>query len=251
MYCIPFKSEATARNLARDLEFSLEDAPHPLCLLAATELQDYLQEQQEWQHNFGLPGATDGSRVVGKMFGVLAVRKPDGSLAYLAAFSGKLAGSNQHTHFVPPVFDTLAEGGFVNAGMRQLTAINEQLRALTGPDVDQLEIDRLKTLRKNHSTHLQQQIFTQYQFVNKTGQRQNLLSLFKAAGYQQPPAGAGECAAPKLLQYAFLHGLTPLALTEFWWGLSPKSATWKHRHFYAPCKEKCAPILAFMLGTEA
>ncbi|RZJ17244.1 MAG: pseudouridylate synthase, partial [Acinetobacter sp.] len=65
--------------------------------------------------------------------------------------------------------------------------------------------------------------------------------------YKNPPAGAGECAAPKLLQYAFQHHFKPLALTEFWWGQSPKSATWKHKHFYAPCKEKCGPILKHML----
>lgn len=250
MYCIPFKNEAGAAALARDLEFSLAENPHPLCLLAATELQEYLRYQQEWQHNFGLAAPT-GGRVAGKMFGVLAVRKPDGALAYLAAFSGKLAGANHHARFVPPVFDTLADGGFVNTGMQQLTAINAAIHALDGHPSNAPEIDRLKAARKTHSVHLQQRIFEHYHFVNKAGRRKALLSLFKTAGYQQPPAGAGECAAPKLLQYAFQHGLTPLALTEFWWGLSPKSATWKHGHFYAPCREKCAPILAFMLGNEA
>lgn len=250
MHCIPFKNEAAAAALARGLVFSLAENPHPLCLLAATELQDYLRHQQEWQHNFGLSAATSG-RVVGKMFGVLAVRMADGTPAYLAAFSGKLAGANHHARFVPPVFDTLADGGFVNTGMQQLTAINTAIQALGGQAANAPEIDRLKAARKSHSIHLQQRIFEHYHFINKAGRRKTLLSLFKTAGYQQPPAGAGECAAPKLLQYAFQHGLTPLALTEFWWGLSPKSATWKHGHFYAPCREKCAPILVFMLGDEA
>src|SRR4051794_24529671 len=69
--------------------------PHPLCLLAAEQLQVYLQNQEEWQHNFGLTEGKEGS-IIGKMFGVLVVRNQQNELGYLAAFSGKLGGSNHH-----------------------------------------------------------------------------------------------------------------------------------------------------------
>ena len=62
-----------------------------------------------------------------------------------------------------------------------------------------------------------------------------------------PPAGAGECAAPKLLQYAFQQQLTPLAMAEFWWGASPKSEMKKHQQYYPACSGKCQPILKHML----
>src|SRR5690606_19855660 len=62
-----------------------------------------------------------------------------------------------------------------------------------------------------------------------------------------PPAGAGECAAPKLLQYAYQNQLKPLALAEFWWGAPPKSQVRKHKEFYPSCRSKCEPILGHML----
>jgi len=65
--------------------------------------------------------------------------------------------------------------------------------------------------------------------------------------FGKPPAAAGECATPKLLQYAFLNGLRPVAMAEFWWGAPPKSEIRKHRQFYPACTGKCKPILEHML----
>ncbi|WP_316814804.1 hypothetical protein [Pedobacter nyackensis] len=246
----PFSESTEITELAANLSFSLETELHPLCQLAATQLQFHLKHQQDWEHNFGLLAGVEGA-VIGKMFGVLVVRNKEGKLGYIAAFSGKLAGRNHHAKFVPPIFDGLEAGGFVNAGMEELSRINEKIRKLEESietPVLLQEIQCLKTLRKNHSTALQDQIFEQYNFLNKAGQSKNLMEAFRHTAAQKPPAGAGECAAPKLLQYAFLNKMEPLAMAEFWWGLSPKSAYWKHGEFYAPCREKCAPILAHMLS---
>jgi tRNA pseudouridine32 synthase/23S rRNA pseudouridine746 synthase len=245
----PFNGSIEIEALAAGLTFSLTDEQHPLCVLAANELQLYLHHQQEWVHNFGLSSDTEGM-VIGKMFGVLVVRTKEGVLGYLAAFSGKLAGKNHHDKFVPPIFDGLAAGGFLNIGMEELTKMNKEISHLESLN-DQTyssEIERLKTFRKNYSNALQDRIFEQYHFLNKAGVSKSLLKAFEHTVAQKPPAGAGECAAPKLLQYAFRHGMESLALAEFWWGLSPKSAYWKHGHFYPPCREKCEPILAHMLA---
>jgi tRNA pseudouridine32 synthase/23S rRNA pseudouridine746 synthase len=245
-----FDESTTANALATGLTFSIDaDAPHPLCRLAASQLQSHLEYQQEWKHNFGLSAEAEGA-IIGKMFGVLAVRTKENELGYLSAFSGKLAGANHHAGFVPPIFDTLAEGGFVNSGMTQLTQMVDKINALAAadPEANAAQIHLLKTQRKNHSISLQNKIFEQYHFLNKTGASKSLVEIFENTVYKKPPAGAGECAAPKLLQYAFRHEMEPLALAEFWWGLSPKSVTWQHGHFYAPCREKCAPILAHMLA---
>ncbi len=107
------------------------------------------------------------------------------------------------------------------------------------------EINLLKDQRKKKSHGLQQQLFESYQFLNCAGESKSLRAIFQNA---KPVSGAGECAAPKLLQYAFLNQLKPMALTEFWWGKSPKSANRKHGHFYPPCEEKCRPILGHMLA---
>jgi len=117
----------------------------------------------------------------------------------------------------------------------------EKLNSLTD------EVASIKKQRKDFSNALQQQLFSHYQFLNKEGVQKNLADIFQDTAQQIPPAGAGECAAPKLLHYAFKHGMRPLALTEFWWGESPKSEIRKHKHFYAACLGKCQPILAHML----
>lgn len=109
------------------------------------------------------------------------------------------------------------------------------------------EMEVLREERKLKSAALQQRLFDQYNFLNKEGDTKNVLDIFATTAAGKPPAGAGECAAPKLLQYAFQHQLKPLSFAEFWWGQSPVSEVRKHGHFYAACRGKCEPILAHML----
>lgn len=109
------------------------------------------------------------------------------------------------------------------------------------------QIGTLKKKRRKMSVSLQQQIFDEYYFLNGHHVRKSLGAIFE----EQPPAGAGECAAPKLLHFAFLNNLKPVALAEFWWGASPKSEIRKHGMFYPACRGKCEPILGHMLeGVE-
>lgn len=216
---------------------------------AAEHLQIHLQQQTDWAHNFGLQDGQPGD-IIGKMFGVLVVKTPQNEVGYLAGYSGKLAGGYHQPMFVPPVFDGLTEGSFLNLGMTELTRINQEIEALLVRNTpeNQFLINQLKQTRREKSAAIQNQIFDNYRFLNRQGDQKNLRDIF--IGYRQtkPPSGAGECAAPRLLQYAFQQSMVPLALAEFWWGLSPKSDFWKHRHFYPACQEKCKPILAFMLG---
>lgn len=245
-FFIPFPSSV---SLPSDPFLFNETNPvHPLCELASKDLQLHLLTQTEWNHNFGLSVEQEG-QVIGKMFGVLIVSNEYNQLGYLAAFSGKLAGQNHFSNFVPPVFDTLSENSFVNDGMIKLSRINEQIKRLEEdlPSHHFEEIEFLKAERKDHSVVLQERIFNNYIFLNTSGKQKSLKDIFQTAGFKNPPSGAGECAAPKLLQFAFLNKLKPIALAEFWWGLSPKSETWKHKQFYSPCKEKCEPILKHML----
>jgi tRNA pseudouridine32 synthase / 23S rRNA pseudouridine746 synthase len=101
------------------------------------------------------------------------------------------------------------------------------------------EINQLKEERRLKSGALQQKLFAEYSFLNQFGERKSIGEIFN----NNPPAGAGECAAPKLLHYAFENQLTPIAMAEFWWGQSPKSEIRKHKQFYPACKSKCEPIL--------
>lgn len=109
------------------------------------------------------------------------------------------------------------------------------------------EINLLKDMRKTLSGSLQSKLFERYLFLNINGGLKNLHDIFDNTAQRTPPAGSGECAAPKLLHYAFKWGMRPLALAEFWWGASPKSEIRQHKNFYPACQGKCQPILEHML----
>jgi tRNA pseudouridine32 synthase / 23S rRNA pseudouridine746 synthase len=246
-YFIPFNESIAPDSLPQNLNSPFGNVQSPICLLAVEKLQDYLLNQQDWTHNFGLDDTQTGT-IIGKMFGVLVVKTEKDELGYLAAFSGKLAGRNQHLRFVPPVFDTLQEGSFLTEGMIQLLEINRDIKRLESQTiVDKPTVEALKKLRKSNSIALQDKLFDQYHFLNKALESKPLRDIFHDYANQKPPSAAGECAAPKLFQYAFQHNMTPIAIAEFWWGLSPKSEHWQHKKFYPACQEKCAPILKHML----
>ena len=109
------------------------------------------------------------------------------------------------------------------------------------------KIAELKSERQRRSSALQMQLFEQFRILNSRGEVKTLVELFAPTHQLVPPAGAGECAAPKLLQYAYLNGYTPIAMAEFWQGASPRGEVRHHDAFYPACNGKCKPILLFML----
>jgi tRNA pseudouridine32 synthase/23S rRNA pseudouridine746 synthase len=108
------------------------------------------------------------------------------------------------------------------------------------------KIESLKKERKEKSNYLQQTLFSKYAFLNQKKELKNLLDIFNDPTIK-PPAGAGECSAPKLLNYAFANDLKPITMAEFWWGISPNSAVRKHKNYYPACQSRCKPILSHML----
>lgn len=128
---IAFQQDISGIALPEKFTFPFYYEPHELSKIAAKALQDYLETQTDFEHNFGLSDTQDGL-AIGKMFGVLVVQNTDGQLGYLWAFSGKLAERNHHPFFVPTVFDMLEENSFFLIGIKELTAINLE--------VDELEV---------------------------------------------------------------------------------------------------------------
>ncbi|PQJ62875.1 RluA family pseudouridine synthase [Photobacterium angustum] len=118
-----------------------------------------------------------------------------------------------------------------------LQSLSEQLEA------DTTALAELKAKQSKLAAQLEQTIHRQYRFVDQFGEYKDLNQLF-----DEPLRGAGDCAIVKLLQYAFNHQLTPLAMANFWWGKSPAPQMLKHAYFYEASKNKCAPILAHMLS---
>ena len=312
-----FQTSIAGIELPRLFTYPFHYTPHPLCVMAAGEVQAYINKQTRWKEELDK----------GKMFGVLIVRTSNGQTGYLAAFSGNLCGSNSHSFFVPPVYDLLKPDGFFKIEEEQISAINHQIgqlqncdrylelqqkmeretassqqalsearkvlkaakekreqRRLHRPNENEQaamiresqyqkaefkrlerywkeqiseiktelesfssQIEALKAERRNRSAALQQKLFQQFNFLNSNGETKNLCAIFEETVQKTPPAGAGECAAPKLLQYAYLSGLSPIAMAEFWWGESPKTEIRHHGYYYPSCRGKCEPILRHML----
>ena len=256
----------------------------------------------------------------GKMFGVLLVDGDTtdvrvhklGEFAFLAAYSGLLAGRNDWEWFVPPVYDAQQPDGHFKRTERAISSINERIKELEGKLVEEErrnkesrqaiddyrrkmqaakvlrdtrrlhhnlspeeeaaliresqfmkaelhrmkkrladaspiadELEDLRRKRREMSEDLQRWLFTQYKLLNYKGEEKTVLEIFYP---QLPPAATGDCCAPKLLQYAYAHGLKPLQLTEFWWGESPKQEIRHHLHFYPPCKGRCIPLMRWMIN---
>ena len=321
-----FKKPVSYLALPEKFTYPFHYTPHPLCVLAAEEVKEYIASRKEWQEELAS----------GKMFGVLIVQTDNGitnnkenQIGYLAAFSGNLGGKNLHPYFVPPVYDLLQPEGFFKIEEEQISAINIRIRELensgsyldskekwkieteqakavlnqakaelkmakeareirrqSSPELSEeeqasliresqyqkaeykrlekewkkrleeletevrhfdIEIERLKTERKERSAALQRKLFEQFRMLNAQGEVKDLYTIFEQTVQKVPPAGAGECALPKLLQYAYLHQLKPLAMAEFWWGDSPKNEIRHHGYYYPSCKGKCEPILQHML----
>ena len=207
--------------------------PHPLCQLAAKEVQAYIATHDDIK--------TDADN--GKMFGVLVVESEgkSGQYDFLAAYSGLLAGRNDWEYFVPPVFDAQQPDGHFKTMEREISAISRN------PD----DPRDTKTL----SQELQLWLFHQYQLLNAYGESKDLVDIWQSyytreklrKKYPLPPGGTGDCCAPKLLQYAYQQGLKPVCMAEFWWGKSTKEELRQHGNFYPACRGKCKPILTWML----
>lgn len=119
-------------------------------------------------------------------------------------------------------------------------------------DILEREIEALKRERHEGSDALQRWLFDQYVMLNAKGMRRTLIDIFARFNGTLPPAGAGDCCAPKLLQFAYAHKLRPVSLAEFWLGAPPPTEVRRHLQFYPPCRSKCYPILQFMLqGLDA
>ena len=202
--------------------------PHPLCREAAAEVQQYIAAHKEIR--------SDADR--GKMFGVLIVESSDG-LAFLAAYSGLLAGRNDWDYFVPPVYDAQQPDGHFKTTEREIS-LATHLSPLTS---------------KQMSQELQLWLFHQYQLLNAHGETKDLVDIWQSyysrpkllQKFPLPPGGTGDCCAPKLLQYAYQHGLKPVCMAEFWWGAPTKEELRQHLNYYPACRGKCKPILTWML----
>ena len=141
------------------------------------------------------------------------------------------------------------ESQFAKAEFKRAVAVWKNRIAVYEAELKRLneQLSLMKEERRQRSAALQEWLFGQFRVLNAYGQEKCLLDIFREHGSPMPPAGAGECAAPKLLQYAYLNGYRPLSMAEFWVGKTPTGEVRRDGCFYGSCKSKCEPILSYML----
>lgn len=143
----------------------------------------------------------------------------------------------------------IKQSQFEKAEIKRLEKrLNDSIVAQQSKIDDMLSVvESLKSERKRRSADLQYWLFEQFVVYNSKNVSMTLNQIFKHALDKYPPAGAGECAAPKMLQFAYLNNLKPICMGEFWWGPSPENEVRHQGFFYPSCHNKCEPILNFML----
>ena len=334
---IPASQYSNDKDLPQAFAYPHWYEPHPIAIWTSNQLRSQINESPHLG-DFGLlvnsTAIADDVAAVGKMFGVLVVRIPNGQLGFLKAYSGSLPGALPNDGFCPPIYNRFDRHSFYQRDEAELNDINRQVERLEAnpernrllsqlesiqmacadqisqakqqqkaerkkrqlqrqeqqsrlsPDeyqalderlmqegaaiqrqlkrlkaetketirqaqalVDDCEgrIKELKDRRKLKSCAVQNRLFDNYQFLNIQGQRKSLLPIFANTPLERPPGGAGDCAAPKLLQHAFSRGYQPIAMAEFWWGKSPLTEMRRHNLYYPACRGKCQPILEHML----
>ena len=142
--------------------------------------------------------------------------------------------------------EMIRESQFMKAELRRRRKAMEQADSTLNTQHSTF-LKSLQRKRKQMSDELQRWLFSAYRMLNAEGEERDLIDIFREYTHAMPPAGAGDCCAPKLLQYAYQHRLRPVCMAEFWWGESPASEIRHHLHYYPACRSKCLPILTHML----
>ena len=142
--------------------------------------------------------------------------------------------------------EMIRESQFMKAELRRRRKAMEQAESTLNTQHSTF-LKSLQRKRKQMSDELQRWLFSAYRMLNAKGEERDLIDIFREYTHAMPPTGAGDCCAPKLLQYAYLHHLRPVCMAEFWWGESPASEIRHHLHYYPACRSKCLPILTHML----
>ena len=142
--------------------------------------------------------------------------------------------------------EMIRESQFMKAELRRRRKAMEQADSILNTQHSTF-LKSLQRKRKQMSDELQRWLFSAYRMLNAKGEERDLIDIFREYTHAMPPAGAGDCCAPKLLQYAYQHRLRPVCMAEFWWGESPASEIRHHLHYYPACRSKCLPILTHML----
>jgi len=184
--------------------------------------------------------STDG-RASGKMLGVLTCS--DGSV--LHAFSGLLGGTAYCPGWVGPVRTPLEDSSDYSDRFQKIV---EHVKAAA--ESEEPERGEHRRIHRKLSAQLSAELEDSIVLRNSRDQSARLRDVL-ALQPARASGGVGDCAAPKLLMAAFERGLRPAAMAEVWHEAPARRHARprrrEHGSFHQACKERCAPIMGFLL----
>ena len=201
---------------------------------------DYLVSDEDADPLLSFDHLFPGDR--GHMFGVLECIDRGGEVHVLRAFSSLRGGVRKIDGWVPPIHtDEMWESVVLPTQAR----IKELTFEMNEHDPASRDYEKLFEERKRISTELVTRVQDELVLTNFRGERRGLKQVHPTP--EKIPGGVGDCCGPKLLNFAARHDLKPLGLSEFYWGAATPSGSKVQGEFYSCCREKCQPILGFML----
>ena len=150
--------------------------------------------------------------------------------------------------FVPSIVSSEKIDKALEENDFKIHELTDQINKLTLVNKTSPEIKALSEKRTSLTDESLRKVFSLYEFIRYDGKKISLNKIIQAHNNHLPPTGTGDCCAPKLLSYAFEHGLEPVSMDEVYYGRDTAHKT--NGTSYAPCDERCGYILPEILGLE-
>ena len=223
-----------------------EEAAHAVCLAMIRQLETGALTLEQ------VTPVSEERAGNGIMLGALVATDAAGNEIVLKTASGFSRALVPHVAdqaiYVPPLVSPAQIAEAVAANDDAIHALTARIDALSDAD-DAAEKNALIAERLALTQESVAKVYARYAFHCADGLVRSLRDICaERCGGKFPPTGTGDCCAPKLLDYAFSHGLTPRSMCEVFYGRNTPHKTNGLR--YAPCDDRCGIILPAMLGLE-
>ena len=151
----------------------------------------------------------------------------------------------EKTFFVPSIVSPEKIDSALKQNDKKIHELTDEVNKLPLVSEQRKLLIKQRTLLTDESL---KNIFSLYEFTRYDGKKISLNQIILNHSNKLPPTGTGDCCAPKLLSFAFAHGLEPVSMDEVYYGRD--TANKKNGISYPPCDERCGYILPSILGIE-
>ncbi|MBB5219419.1 tRNA pseudouridine32 synthase/23S rRNA pseudouridine746 synthase [Treponema rectale] len=185
---------------------------------------------------------------IGVMIGCLVCLDCDGKKIVLRTVSGNrydvVSNVDDSSIFVKPIVSSIQIQEALEKNDLKIHQLTEKIESLD----NSLEKSLFSKQRRLLTDESLNSVFNLYSFCCADGKVRSLKEICAITnGNNLPPAGTGDCCAPKLLNYAFSHEMNPISMCEVFYGNSKTRVSFEKS---SPCDERCGLLLPVILGLD-